>query len=1462
MRIKNAVSLVVVMLTVVFANAQTADVTEGCAPMVVNFTAPAGAATWLWDFKDGATSNLQNPGNTFLNPGTYVVEFRETTSGPVSTITIKVYAKPDLTITRLSETTGCIPFNVTVSVGATLPGGVTLSGYNWDFADGTSVPGTPASHTYVTAGVYNISVKLTTSSVSCDVTKTFSGSFSFSDPPATAFSTSPDPPSSCSAPLTVNFTNNSGSSLPLSHKWDMGNGTTFAGETPPAQTYTVAGTYTVSLVATDANNCAASAQKIISIGAPSSSFSIADTVCINEEINNIANLSTAGTSLWTISNATFISPTGSTSFEPTIAFTAGGLQNVKLTTTSTGCSDDTTLFVYVVSPAVTFTFTPSYSCQSPVAVQYTGISPNPVLQWNWSFGSSVQNPVFIYTVANADSADVQTTHETFLTTLTITTAGGCKATHSDTMKVNPSWARFIPDKHNGCADLTVTFRDTSKSIEPITNWLWNYGDGTPNNSLADGNPHTHTFNSPGVYDVVLVTTNNLGCRDTSYPVRIEVGEVRTLDFSVDKTSICPGEAVQFTNLTANQSLFDGWNYSSGEELLSHCFPDDEPSLIFDSEAGPQSITLTADYNGCFSSVTKTNLVNVKGPIAGFNYQYSCDNRNDVQLTDLSEDATGLSWDFGDGAVSSSGGTFVHTYTVTGDFTITLTAANGGSGCPPSTDTYVARIRNIESKFTTDSLLCGLVPHLYDASASVDVSPSCYKGYTWIFSDPGKRPVTVGDPATSLTFSLSGTQTVGLVTEDINGCTDTLTKTVRVFNIQPSYTVSDQRICLPDTVIFTDISISDTTLVAWNWNFGDMTSGSFSLSATHVYTVDVSPQYTTTLTVSDVLGCTTFSTDVITVYSPVSSISTVPVLPNICLGQPVLFTGADFTSEGSNLSFAWDFGDGNSGTGNNLNYTYSVSGTKNVTMNYTEVATGCTGPAVFQTINIQDYPVAGYYTDVDSLNALCYPQQVNFYNASTSASPVTSTSWNWGFGSGFDTTAFVTFPKGEHPVKLLVETSFGCRDSMTKILNVKGPLGTFDIDNNNICKGDQITFTITDTVDVGSYNWDFGDGTAAADTSPVAHIYNYLPPSGQTLGKLTIFSKDKTCPVAVEKPIFIYYVKSDFLRNTDDLDTLMCLGEGLLLTNTSSPSTGNIYSWTMGDGSTSASPGSFIQNYTVTGTYTITLAAEHATYGCKDTLSKAVKVFPLPHVKASVDTTCKFKTAQLLVADHNPVDSYDYSWTPAAELNNPLIYNPTLTAINSGYYKVVATDTNGCMKADSAFLFVVPPLEGFTWDTAIVAGDYVTLPIDNWGGLVEFTWTPEDYLNCLDCAYPVVDHVPIEDKSYSLYAEDIFGCTNATFYFNVKIRPEAFIELPTTFTPNGDGANDIIYVKGWAIKDLLTFQVYNRWGEIIFETSELSEGWNGYYKGVLQNNETYVYKARAIDWFEKEIQKEGHINLVR
>ncbi|MGQ0827264.1 MAG: PKD domain-containing protein [Bacteroidota bacterium] len=1457
MRIKKVIFIVAAICLSTLINAQTSDITEGCAPAVVKFTAPTGPTTWFWDFKDGATSNLQNPGNTFTTPGTYVVEFRQTPTGPiVGTITIKIYPKPDPQLTA-TPAKGCAPLNVNLSGNTVLPGGITLNAYNWTFGDGNGGTGTPVNHVYNNPGVYSVSIELKTSSPSCDITKIFPDHISCSTPPVTAFTTNPNPATSCTVPLTVSFTNTTTSLLPLTHVWNMGNGTTYNTLNPPAaQTYTVNGSYTVTLTATDTNNCARSSQRVISIGKPVSSFSIPDTVCINATVI-IDNLSTTGTSIWNLGpNGSFIAPFNTNSFEPLIRFSAAGFQSIKLTTTSGGCSDDTTIVVFVENPSVTFTAVPAYSCYVPVTVQYTGSSPNTVANWNWSFGSTLQNPSFTHDLAIDDSNDVEIGPNTVPVSVTITTAAGCTASYSLPITIHLPWARFIPDVTKGCAPLTVTFNDSSRSKEPIANWLWNYDDGTPNNSMANKGPHTHTFTTPGEYDVLLIITNSLGCKDTSYTVRIEVGGPKTLDFGVDKVSICPGETVKFTNLTTDTTGIDGWHYSTNKELLSHCFTDDSPSHIFNNKTGPQTITLTADYNGCYSTVTKTNLVTVKGPIADFNYFKSCDTPYDVQLIDSSGDATSLSWDFGDGNTSSATGTFTHTYLASGDYNIVLTAVNSSSGCAPSKDTALIHIRNVKANFTTDSLLCSGTDYSYDASASIDVGPSCYRNYVWTFSDPNKRPINSNSPTEDISFTQKGGQTIGLIVEDINGCHDTLTKTIEVYTITPTYTVSDLNICLPDTISFTDFSVSDTTITNWSWTFGD--GGTSTLpNPVHTYTSSPGSTLVTSLLITNALGCQGTLNIPINVYAPASTITTLP--SNFCLGQSVNLNASPTVSQTSNLTFNWNYGDGNFGTGNNLNHTYTSSGTKTITLTYTENITGCTGTTT-KTVNIQDYPIAKYTTDVDSLPVLCNPQQVVFTNTSTTTSPIT-TFWDWGAATSTASGLSLVFPKGNHTVTLVVSTSFGCKDTITKILKVIGPQGNFDMNKNSICKGEEITFTIKDTLEVATYSWDFGDGSSISDTSSVGHVYNFLPPSGQTVAKLTIYGVDNVCPVTVQKTVFIHYVKADFTRNTADLDTLLCLNESLLLTNTSSPATGNIFSWNLGDGTNSTSSSSFTKNYTTPGTYTITLAAQNSTLGCKDTISKIVKIVPFPVVTAIGDSVCKFDSAYFSVENYNPLNNYTYSWTPSIELNNPTTYNPTITSsLNSGFYTVTVVDTNGCTNSDDAYLYVVPPLVGFTFDTTIVVGDIVYLPISNLNGSVKFTWSPEDGLSCLDCSNPSVQ--PLKDKSYSLYAEDIFGCSNAMYYFNIHIRPETFIELPTTFTPNGDGTNDIIYVKGWGIKDLLSFQIYNRWGELVFETSELSEGWNGHYKGMLQNNDIYVYKVRATSWLNQELSKEGHINLMR
>ncbi len=97
---------------------------------------------------------------------------------------------------------------------------------------------------------------------------------------------------------------------------------------------------------------------------------------------------------------------------------------------------------------------------------------------------------------------------------------------------------------------------------------------------------------------------------------------------------------------------------------------------------------------------------------------------------------------------------------------------------------------------------------------------------------------------------------------------------------------------------------------------------------------------------------------------------------------------------------------------------------------------------------------------------------------------------------------------------------------------------------------------------------------------------------------------------------------------------------------------------------------------------------------------------------------------------------------------------------------------------------------------------------------------------------------------------------------MRVIPTAVMDVPTAFSPNDDGSNDILYVRGWGIQKLIEFKVYNRWGQELFETNDMQQGWDGLYKGEKQPIETYTYTAKGITFMGKEITIQGYVTLIR
>lgn len=134
------------------------------------------------------------------------------------------------------------------------------------------------------------------------------------------------------------------------------------------------------------------------------------------------------------------------------------------------------------------------------------------------------------------------------------------------------------------------------------------------------------------------------------------------------------------------------------------------------------------------------------------------------------------------------------------------------------------------------------------------------------------------------------------------------------------------------------------------------------------------------------------------------------------------------------------------------------------------------------------------------------------------------------------------------------------------------------------------------------------------------------------------------------------------------------------------------------------------------------------------------------------------------------------------------------------------------------------------------------------------------MSCDNCPYPT--YTAEANQDFFLIARDISGCFEKRFDFRIDVDERYTLDVPEAFSPNGDGVNDVIYAKGWGVKELLEFRIYNRWGHEVFNTNSLHVGWDGSYRGKEQSMDTYAYIARVKRYDGEETVKEGFIELIR
>ncbi len=635
-------------------------------------------------------------------------------------------------------------------------------------------------------------------------------------------------------------------------------------------------------------------------------------------------------------------------------------------------------------------------------------------------------------------------------------------------------------------------------------------------------------------------------------------------------------------------------------------------------------------------------------------------------------------------------------------------------------------------------------------------------------------------------------------------------TVAQLSTNPSNPVG----CLPFAVNFTNNSING---VNYFWNFGDgATSTAFAPAHTYtaigVYTVQLISNNNATCNIWD----TTYST--ITVLS-INSMSI--AIPPQTGCAPLLVNFSNSNSPTSN--YFWNFGDGTTATTYSASHTYTSVGNYTVQLISQNLSTCNVYDTAYATVNVVSVLALA---PLPAIQSGCAPLQVNFPNTNDT----TTVTYSWDFGDGNTSTAFTPVhtysTAGVYTVQLISFSSNSCNisDTVYTTVSVAPPLNLVSVPSQSICLGDSIQLNLGAPAGC-SYTWTpnvflNNAGIQQPIASPIADQLYHV-----TVEKNGCYKYDS---------IKVFVFKNDTKIILDPAHA--CIDDTVrLLANQVCSS----YFWSNGQ----STP---VVNVFTPGWYYLTTIANNCLF--KD----SIRVDSFTHVPMMTYSVaiCVNDKKQLI----GPFGNYNYEWTPAYEIDHTDIFNPFVSPkYNTTYTLNVYNGPCITTGTYSVKVYALPTLTVTPKTIEVFSGEVVQMYC---ASDTISTWMPDYMLSCTFCNGAAAT-VPSSITYYAIVANE-FGCISKD---SVEIKVTPTLYIPNSFSPNGDGINDIFKPEysGYVEIELL---IFDRWGENIFRTNDLEGGWNGTYKNVNCELGVYTYKLTAKDISSNTLEKVGHVTLLR
>ncbi len=1402
----------------------SASATEACGPLQVQFTDESSSGNqWQWDFGDGIFSNLQHPAHTYTRNGSYHVSLKVKNSNGCASVKVQS-GMINLRAVKAGFTQTvplrCSPNRLRFSNTSTGAGNLR---YQWDFGNGDSSTQKDPEYTYPAAGTYTVRLTVLNEAGCSDI---FSLPVQVQMPVSAAFTVQEQ--RFCTVPAVARFS--TAQQPGQRYAWDFGD-SAFSNQATPGHVYTDTGRFTVTLRVSNAAGCADTVTEsgFIRVYRPVVElYNLPDSGCIPFTHRFEAGITASDT----ITGWEWQFGDGQISHQqyPQHTYHTEGMYDIRLITTSRSGCRDTTLVTGGIKaglrPQAAFSAERLSACAQS-GILFTDQSTGSVNQWQWDFGDQtsevVQHPEHIFT--DTGHLDVQL----------IVFNNGC----SDTLRkrgyvyILPAVAKFKYDFT--CEDPhRFVFSNFSIGAEQ---WQWDLGDGT----LTSERSPVHRYTDTGMYTARLMVTNSTTGCNFSLTKKLRVHAVDP-DFYVSDSIACRGSELTFRSTLASQDATRFiWDFGDGDfasttgNMVSHRY----------EQPGVYTVRLiTINLVNCRDTVVKQQYIHVYGIRAGFETAatQTCANApvlfSDHSGTEGDNRIRTWTWNYGDGSTETlQAPPFSHVYTRRGSFTVSLTVTDD-RGCRDSVVSDIQlKVWQPDARFfSADTIRCSNTDALM-------ICPYNETGVTYLWNFGDGSVSTQQNPRQR--YSAAGSYTVSLIVTHPAGCADTITRPsyIRVEDPRAAFIMSDSfRSCPPLIVDFSNQSANGHTL---EWNFGDGSATSFA-APSHIY---AQPGiYPVTLTVTGRGGCSSRMESRVVVNGPSGTLSFDPQTYCKAPAQAVLRANTRDA-----VSYIWDFNDGVTVQHSDsvVQHVYREAGVYRPKLILSD-NNGCrVSITAADTLRVHHLEAAFSLP----VNRVCNDEPLAFSNTTQTTDPISSVEWS--FGDGFFSNSLQDpihqyRTTGVYQPQLVVHTAGGCTDTARSAQPV---VIARDADvriqaGDPGCAPLQMSFraeTLPGSEPVSSWSWDFGNGQRSSLPEPARQEYALAG----TYNVLLTATTASGCSTQVVHTVNAYAAPLVQILG----DTSVCSGRTVTLRASGAAT----YQW-----GNAAPCATCVENQVTPNVDTRYTLTGRNSQGCSaaDTLDMQVKQ-PIRLTVNENRAICSGQSVKLQVAG-----GANYQWFPATGLDHASGATPRATPEVTTTYLVVSRDASGCSSDTGRVTITVHPNPSVDAgaDRVIAAGSPAALTPILSADVTDLRWSPSGSIFRNEPGF-VITVKPAQTTVYTAEATNQWGCRASD---DVQIRVEAAnggLFIPNTFSPNGDGTNEVFYPRSTGSVTILRMKIFNRDGVPVFErtrfmSNDANAGWDGRSRGMMQPQDVYMYAVEIAGPDGKPQVVTGNISLIR